>query len=1094
MNILGSDFIFLHTDYSSFENDNLKLGVAFPGRYQPVTADFSDSASDVGMFDGDFSATEFWQDPILHTDEECMYVMQFEMTWGQVLSDNVMGMDLHYEGEEQYFMNTLRVKFLENATSYFFEIDITREIYVEIPWLILLQDTVEMNINFTVSVPTFGPTTAPSVIPSNDPSLSPTTDQPTVAPTQLPTTDSPSTGPSVSPSIKPTGSPTKEPSMNPTTEPTNCPSTDPTKEPTMNPTFDPTNPPTGDPTTSLPSVGPTSCPSGVPTIKPTDGPSTMPSVIPSDMPSTGPSVSPSIEPTIPQPTTSPSTGPSCSPSTSPSKSPSVSPSDSPTVGPSKSPTPREEINFTPGVEVWQTFNLGQYINADDHDDEDLEVMVVTDVGSFSVNAAVVTTGQILDPSDLSSVGYSPEVVSANTTTQFVIQGIHQRYIFDILVILPSPCEGSWSDWSECSVSCDLGTQSRTYTIASPADPFGEECEAEDNDAETQNCQDVECPILDKVILEFAVAEPSLTGQTKVSFNFTTLVQWPWKTLEPGLATDPDCWDVEDDNTALSSRIIENTERFWIIDDCIPDYVYGHFDGFCVGASGDAATVPAIYIRGVDEICPNPDDLEDCKVHPICEDICDTIEECAGFDIFYDRPDPNRWVCEVLGQNITSVDREWVENNFPVTPFFFFRFDLFTPESPVRGNEPPAPNVDCYLRDQPVYEGDCEQRWHGEYLVDGVCDVNGDYTTTICVEHQVEETVDKVDVTLSASLDTACAEVVDTLSLDGTITTFADSDYSFTTNIYHVGDLVYTRSTVTSRTELTGITLVGLVADQGFDPPDLFSNVVDQSVRSLSVLNQNTNEYDTVLDFSFTLDNVEGSGDGIATTLAATFEATYVGGSRRLLALDTSTHAPVGASQTLIVYPAPCTDPVAAFGQYLTETCLDDIRILKCDEDGTWVTVVDDWKTAICPSSSGVYISEEAPDEIDSHNSRTIYVSNESNDDSLILTGIIVAVVAFLVALAIYLYVEYYGNCLNKDRKSIIAFEEGVAGMPTPSKETPYAPPTPGFYEPEMRQPNTAYNDNLNYQDQDDNVSEISVSSEIKEEQAMHMVFDHIFDE
>lgn len=36
-------------------------------------------------------------------------------------------------------------------------------------------------------------------------------------------------------------------------------------------------------------------------------------------------------------------------------------------------------------------------------------------------------------------------------------------------------------------------------------------------------------------------------------------------------------------------------------------------------------------------------------------------------------------------------------------------------------------------------------------------------------------------------------------------------------------------------------------------------------------------------------------------------------------------------------------------------------------------------------------------------------------------------------------------------------------------------------------------DNLNYQDNDDNVSEISVSSEIRQESAMYMVFDQIFD-
>jgi len=736
------------------------------------------------------------------------------------------------------------------------------------------------------------------------------------------------------------------------------------------------------------------------------------------------------------------------------------------------------------------------------------VLTVTDVGSFNLGPIEVIAGQLIDPSDLPNTGYSPEVVTVNTTTTFVIQGDHKRYTFTIPVIRPSPCVGAWDAWSECSVTCDTGSQTRTFTVESPADQFGDECEADDNEVETQTCLVVECPVLDKVILEFAVAEPSLTGTTKVSFNFTTLVQWPWKVLTPEQATDADCWDVQDDNTALSSRIIDNSEAFWIIEDCTPDYVYGRFPGFCVGVGNRAASVPAIYIRGSEQICTELDDdgeidLEYCKVHPICEQICTELNTCEGFDIFYDRPDPARWVCEVLGQSITAADRDYVEEVHRIDAFFFFRFDIFTPESPVGGNIDsngnPAPDVDCFLRDQPVYEGDCEQKWHGEYVVDGVCDVNGDYTTTICVQHEETGAIDPVDVTLQASLDTACAEVVDTLTLDGTISTFADSDYSFTTNIYHVGDLVYTRSTVNSRTELTGISLVGLVADQGFDPPNLFPSVVSQNVRSLSVLNQATNNYDTVLEFAFTLDNVEGTGDGIATVLAATFEATYVGGSRRMLALDTSTHAPVGASQTLIVYPAPCRNPVAAYGQYLTETCGQDIRILKCDEDGLWTTIVDDWESTICSSSSGVYISEEAPDEIDSQNTRTIYVNNDSNNSSseIVLTAIIVGVVAFLVALAVYLYIEYYGNCLNKERKTIVSFEESFEGSSV-SKRTARATTagySTGFYEPSSPPRQTpAYNYNLNYQDQDDNVSEISVSSSIKEEVAMHMVFDQIFDD
>jgi hypothetical protein len=51
---------------------------------------------------------------------------------------------------------------------------------------------------------------------------------------------------------------------------------------------------------------------------------------------------------------------------------------------------------------------------------------------------------------------------------------------------------------------------------------------------------------------------------------------------------------------------------------------------------------------------------------------------------------------------------------------------------------------------------------------------------------------------------------------------------------------------------------------------------------------------------------------------------------------------------------------------------------------------------------------------------------------------------------------------------------------------------PGVLDPRKRLPQ-AVDDNLNYEDHDDNVSEISVSSEIKQDSAMQMVFDSIFD-
>jgi hypothetical protein len=133
---------------------------------------------------------------------------------------------------------------------------------------------------------------------------------------------------------------------------------------------------------------------------------------------------------------------------------------------------------------------------------------------------------------------------------------------------------------------------------------------------------------------------------------------------------------------------------------------------------------------------------------------------------------------------------------------------------------------------------------------------------------------------------------------------------------------------------------------------------------------------------------------------------------------------------------------------------------------------------------------ETPDGLGNENEDRIIFVNNKADDKLWLTGTIVAVMAFLVGLGVYFYTEIYGNCLNKDRKNIVLFDDPVKGTATDAA-------TLGafqndFYEPQKRLP-TTYDDNLNYQDNDDNVSEISVSSEIKKDQALHMVFDTIFD-
>ena len=141
---------------------------------------------------------------------------------------------------------------------------------------------------------------------------------------------------------------------------------------------------------------------------------------------------------------------------------------------------------------------------------------------------------------------------------------------------------------------NLGSQSRTFSVITEADPFGETCDFADAEVQTRTCEVVQCPNLDKIVLEFAVAEPSLDGETKVSMNYTTYVQWPWKVIEENST----CFQIIDDTTG---NILSGSDEWYIIEDCVPDYIYGRHDGACVGASGGTQYVPAIYIRGVDVI-------------------------------------------------------------------------------------------------------------------------------------------------------------------------------------------------------------------------------------------------------------------------------------------------------------------------------------------------------------------------------------------------------------------------------------------------------------------------------------------------------------
>jgi len=59
---------------------------------------------------------------------------------------------------------------------------------------------------------------------------------------------------------------------------------------------------------------------------------------------------------------------------------------------------------------------------------------------------------------------------------------------------PIDCDGSFGDFSECSLSCGNGTQAKTFSVTTPAAHGGENCTAEDGDTEAQPCATEACPV------------------------------------------------------------------------------------------------------------------------------------------------------------------------------------------------------------------------------------------------------------------------------------------------------------------------------------------------------------------------------------------------------------------------------------------------------------------------------------------------------------------------------------------------------------------------------------------------------------------------
>lgn len=56
------------------------------------------------------------------------------------------------------------------------------------------------------------------------------------------------------------------------------------------------------------------------------------------------------------------------------------------------------------------------------------------------------------------------------------------------------CIGDWSEWSNCSVLCGGGIQTKTYKVTLPANGTGQACEAEDGNVLERTCNTDACPV------------------------------------------------------------------------------------------------------------------------------------------------------------------------------------------------------------------------------------------------------------------------------------------------------------------------------------------------------------------------------------------------------------------------------------------------------------------------------------------------------------------------------------------------------------------------------------------------------------------------
>lgn len=187
---VGSNAINLNPSQTDFVNDVLTLSLSYPSRYNITTIKMSGAPWDkttnatAGAYHRDEGFDSIWS-----TDSSdsttCTFRAFTELTWSQFKDNQFFRLLLVEESDEYYFVNRITVTLEEELPmTHHFRFNFTRTIEYEIPWMFILQKTVELELEAGTWKYSDPPSATPSHSPSSAP-VSPPSHSPTLVPTPL---------------------------------------------------------------------------------------------------------------------------------------------------------------------------------------------------------------------------------------------------------------------------------------------------------------------------------------------------------------------------------------------------------------------------------------------------------------------------------------------------------------------------------------------------------------------------------------------------------------------------------------------------------------------------------------------------------------------------------------------------------------------------------------------------------------------------------------------------------------------------------------------------------------------------------------------